>query len=216
VPEIKFCGLTRPVDAAHAVALGADYLGVVLAPSPRQVTIAAARRLFDPSVTTTRRVGVFVAPALDDLRRAVDELALDAVQLHGVGPAPLEDLRSALGAEVAVWGVAGVEGATVDAAAVTLARACDVLLFDSRIAGHTGGSGRAFDWTAARSTVDGLRGSARIALAGGLHPGNVAEAVLALSPDIVDVSSGIEASPGVKDPARMTAFAAAVRYLTPP
>jgi phosphoribosylanthranilate isomerase len=83
------------------------------------------------------------------------------------------------------------------------------------VGGRTGGSGRAFDWAAARGAIDALRPRARIALAGGLGPHNVVAAIQSLAPDIVDVSSGVETTPGVKDHEMMTAFAAAVRAAVP-
>lgn len=216
--EIKFCGLTRPEDAALAAALGASWAGVILAPSPREVSLARATRVLEalgaargPGVP--RRVGVFVSPSVDDLGLAVEALGLDAVQLHGAWPLPPTELRGRL--RVQLWGVSAVDagGDVTDAADV--AAGIDVLLFDTKVAGRTGGSGQAFDWTRARSGIEHLRARARVAVAGGLHPGNVAEAIRSLAPDIVDVSSGVEASPGVKDPARMTAFALAVRSLDP-
>ena len=209
VPDIKFCGLTRAVDAAHAVALGVHYLGVVLAPSPRQLGVQAARELFRTLGGGPPRVGVFVTPSLDDLAQAVEALQLSAVQIHGAFPLEVGALRARLG--VAVWGVADVTGAHIDSAVTDLANDLDVLLLDTSVDGRSGGSGRAFDWAGTRARVSALRSRTRVAVGGGLRPENVAEAVGTLSPDIVDVSSGIEASPGVKDHARMLAFVTAAR-----
>lgn len=212
--EIKFCGLTRPVDVAHAASLGASYLGFILAPSPRQRTIEQVRELVASlGPEAPRRVAVFVSPTVDDLARAVDTLSLHAVQVHGAMPLAIPELRARLGAHV--WRVAGVRGAVIEDNAARLAVEADVLLFDTSVAGRTGGSGRAFDWVGVRGSLDALRGRTRIALAGGLGPHNVADAIQALAPDIVDVSSGIETTPGVKDHGMMTAFAAAVRAAVP-
>ncbi|MGQ0647702.1 MAG: phosphoribosylanthranilate isomerase [Gemmatimonadaceae bacterium] len=209
-PEIKFCGLTRAVDAGHGAALGADYLGVVLAPSPRRVTMHAARDMFGSLGDEPRRVGVFVEPSVHEVLTAIEGLRLHAVQLHGAMSVETLDAIRADSA-VSVWCVVPVVGGRVADSARVVVTYCDVLLFDTSVEGRTGGTGRAFDWAAARTVLDGFRDAARIALAGGLHAGNVASAVHALSPDIVDVSSGIEASPGIKDHDRMTAFAEAVR-----
>ncbi|MCC6319436.1 MAG: phosphoribosylanthranilate isomerase [Gemmatimonadaceae bacterium] len=207
MPEIKFCGLTRPEDVAHAITLDADYVGVVLAPSPRRVVLDDAVRLLESSAGTARRVGVFVSPSVDALQEAVRRLGLHAVQVHGDLPLTVGELRGVLG--VHVWRVAAVEGSTM--ARVVGPEAADVLLFDTSVGGRTGGTGQPFDWRAARSGIEAFRGRARLAIAGGLTPSNVADAIGALSPDIVDVSSGIEITPGIKDHGLMSAFAAAVR-----
>lgn len=209
MPEIKFCGLTRREDVEHAVTLGAEYVGVVLAPSRRQVSLRTARSLLASLGHATRRVGVMVDPTLEAMVRAAGTLGLAAVQVHGELPALAEDIRARTGAEV--WGVVGVGLSGSVESVPILFGDHDVLLFDTRVGGATGGGGRPFDWRAARAAVDGYRAQARIALAGGLNADNVKEATGAMSPHIVDVSSGVEVSPGVKDWERMSRFAAAVR-----
>lgn len=212
--EFKFCGLTRAVDLEHAAALGAHYVGFILAPSPRQRTVAQVRALVASlGPGGPGRVGVFVSPTVDELVQAVDALELHAVQVHGALPLPAPTLRERTG--VRVWRVAGVSDAQIEPGADLLSVDADVLLFDTSVAGRTGGSGRAFDWAGVRASLDELRGQARIALAGGLGPHNVADAIQTLAPDIVDVSSGIETTPGVKDHGMMTVFAAAVRAVVP-
>jgi phosphoribosylanthranilate isomerase len=214
VADIKFCGLTRERDVVHAASLGASWVGFILAPSPRQRSIAEVRVLRSSLGTDgPAPVGVFVSPTLDELARATDALALQAVQVHGTLPLPPRELRERLG--TAVWCVAGVEGAAIVGAGPLPADEADVLLFDTSVGGRTGGSGRAFDWAAARGAIDALRPRTRIALAGGLGPHNVVAAIQSLAPDIVDVSSGVETTPGVKDHEMMTAFAAAVRAAVP-
>lgn len=209
MPEIKFCGLTRREDVEHAVALGAEYVGVVLAPSPRQLSLGAARDMFASLGQGTRWVGVLVDPTLDEIARAADTLGLAAVQVHGELPAPAEDIRSRTGAEV--WGVVGVGQNGSIANIPGMFAGHDLLLFDTSLRGATGGTGRSFDWRGARVVVDSFRTKARIALAGGLRTDNVREAICTLLPQLVDVSSGVEVSPGVKDQQRMTAFVAVVR-----
>lgn len=209
-PEVKFCGLTRVEDARLAVDLGADYLGMVLAPSPRRLTLDRARALRDALGAGPRWVGVFVSPSAEEVDTAVDELGLHAVQVHGGGDGWMATaLRSR--ARVEYWRVVDVEGDRADGAAGALADGPDVLLFDTRVAGRSGGTGRAFDWEGVRPLVDACRRGRRIALAGGLTVDTVPLAVRTLSPDIVDVSSGIEVSPGVKDHKRMRAFVQAAR-----
>jgi phosphoribosylanthranilate isomerase len=214
-PEIKFCGLTRVDDAEAAVEIGARYLGLVFAPSPRRVSAGAAMALVQALGRGPRWVGVFVSPTPSEVRSAVESLGLHAVQAHGLRDRThAANLRRASAAEL--WGVAAVSEDGVAGSAGDLAHECDVLLFDTSVAGRSGGTGRTFDWHRSRPAVDGVRASARIALAGGLTADNVAAAVRALSPDIVDVSSGIELSPGIKDHSRMRAFAHAVRVARHP
>ena len=210
--EVKFCGLTRAADLAHALALEVDYVGVVLGPSPRRLDVPSARRLLETmgAGTRPRRVGVFVDPTVDDVRRAVEALRLDAVQLHGT-PSPDAVERMRRDSPVQVWrvlavapdpGVTRPSGPDWDA---------EVVLFDTSVAGRTGGTGRTFDWVRARPSLDAARRTCRVAVAGGLRPENVGAAIRALSPDIVDVSSGIESAPGIKDHQRMSEFVIAVR-----
>lgn len=215
--EIKFCGLTRAEDAQLATALGAAYLGVILARGPRQLTVEQAAALFATldawparlDAPRPRRVGVFADADARAIVRAVALLGLDVVQLHG-----LDDARliSALREETAarLWTVLHVGPEGLDEKRLTSAQRADGLVLDAKVEGMLGGTGQAFDWERVRASVTPLRGVRPIILAGGLRPDNVARAIDVFSPDVVDVSSGVESSPGCKDPARMRAFADAV------
>lgn len=212
--EIKFCGLTRAADAAEGVALGASFAGVIFAGGPRLVTSAQAREVFAPLAgTTVRRVGVFGAQALSDILRIADETALDVLQLSGG-----EDRDTWIGLRArfsgALWPVAHVRpGAArpdIDVSPWYDAGAETVVL-DAAVAGQLGGTGVRLDWSVLAPEVRRLRERGRVVLAGGLRPENVAEAVRLAAPDVVDVSSGVEAAPGHKDLVRMRAFADAVR-----
>lgn len=208
--RIKFCGLTRATDATAAVRAGASYLGVIFAGGPRRLTSDAASAVLEAS-GSAKRVGVFGDQSVEEITRVAREVALDVIQLHGddalvMAPA----VRAATGREtwVAMRILNTLEENDLDAHISS----ADAVLFDARVEGALGGSGRTFDWSIVTNVLrPHHRDGASIVLAGGLDPDNVARAIAAVRPDVVDVSSGIERSPGVKDHTRMHAFAAAVR-----
>jgi len=213
--EIKFCGLTRSEDVAEAERLGASYAGVILASGPRLLTIDRAREVLSvlrDAPGTSRRVGVFGDQDADSISRAASALRLDVVQLHGGSamPSKVERLRRHFAGEI--WAVARVQGSTLPADIEDLFEICDAVLLDPRVEGRDGGTGVALPWEALVEPLSALRRGrpARLVLAGGLRPENVGDAIRTLEPDIVDVSSGVERSPGVKDHERMRAFADAV------
>ncbi|MGH8443517.1 MAG: phosphoribosylanthranilate isomerase [Nevskiaceae bacterium] len=198
--RIKFCGLTRAADAEAAVRLGADAIGLVLAPdSPRFLQVSEAaiiRRRLPPFV---QAVALFRNASFGDVMRALDELQPDLLQFHGDETPEfcnsfswpyLRAVPMKHGKDLAEW-----ERRYASASA---------LLLDAHGAGEAGGQGRTFDWSA-------IRASQPYVLAGGLTPENVGAAVRAVRPYAVDVSSGIERSPGTKDEARMRQFVEAVR-----
>jgi phosphoribosylanthranilate isomerase len=200
--RIKICGITSAGDAAAAVACGADAVGFVFAPSPRQVTpelAAQAAAVVPPPVA---RVGVFVDPSLDAVEHAIAAVGLTAVQLCG---AESPEFCSAV--SVPVIKVLAV-GTDFDFESAEPFRGhAAALLLDTYVAGKAGGTSQTFDWQQAGEAPEW----APCFVAGGLNPGNVAEAVRVVRPFAVDVSSGVEASPGIKDPEKIAAFCAAVR-----
>jgi phosphoribosylanthranilate isomerase len=210
-PNVKFCGITRSEDALAGVSAGASYLGVVLGPSPRRLTVRQAEAV----VTSTRGVpvhwvGVFTEANLSEIAAAVSAIGLDIVQLHtSVTPEFVRDVTRETGARV--WSVGRVTEDRVEGLdQLGGVEGIEAVLFDASRAGRSGGLGVTFDWRRARTTIDGWRGRVRIAVAGGLNPTNVGEAVRILDPDIVDVSSGVECAPGVKEQRRMVDFVEAV------
>jgi phosphoribosylanthranilate isomerase len=210
-PKLKFCGLKRPEDARVAERLKANFIGVILTSSQRKVTIEEAERVFD-AAPSPRKVGVVGSGTVASFLALARSLDLDVLQVHG-GLSPDENawLRDEFDGEL--WRVIPVDQAT---GATTpewheLADAADALLFDTSVAGKTGGTGTPFDWKRAETDIVKIAHEVPIVLAGGLNPHNVREAIETLHPAVVDVSSGIEAAPGVKDPALMEAFANAVR-----
>lgn len=205
---VKFCGLTQPEDADVAVALGAAYLGVIFAGGPRLLTPARARVvLAQPG--TARKVGVFGAVSAAEVGAVAREVGLDVVQLHGdPDAATVEAVRRGFGGEV--WGVLRCAGAEVPPGAEALFHVADAVVLDAKVPGQLGGTGVTVPWAALREVLQPWRALAPLVLAGGLTPANVAEAAATLSPAVVDVSSGVERSPGVKDHERMRAFRRAV------
>lgn len=201
--RIKICGLTRPEDAAAAVSSGADALGVVLAPSKRQVTLDQAAAVLADVPPLVARVGVFVDAKADDVWEAVARLGLTAVQYHG-DEAPQTCAAAPVPVIKAMRVGPDFDPAVLDGFRGTVA----AFLLDTYVAGEQGGTGEAFDWL---SVAGSLPAWAPVVLAGGLRPENVSTAIRTLHPFAVDVSSGVEVSPGVKDPALVEAFAEAVR-----
>jgi phosphoribosylanthranilate isomerase len=163
-----------------------------------------------PARGRTRSVGVFGKTNVESVVSVAADLALDVVQLHGdPSPGLVERVRPFFAGEV--WAVIRVEGAELPKGSAALLNVADAVVLDTKVVGQLGGSGRTFDWSTVARTLDQQRGRARIVLAGGLNAENVSQAVRAMAPDIVDVSSGVESAPGIKDHARMRAFRDAVR-----
>lgn len=203
-PLVKVCGVTDAAPARAAVEAGADFLGLVFAPSPRRVTPARAQGLVDE--VPAAWVGVFVDPDPDDVEDLVARVGLAAVQLHGAEtPALCRAVRAATGRPV--WKAIRWGG---DATALEpWAGAADCLLLDSGA-----GGGRTLEWRSLARRLPLERRPAPLFLAGGLHAGNVAEAIAVVAPDGVDASSRLERAPGVKDLRRVRAFVEAARRAT--
>jgi len=206
--EVKICGLTRSVDAEFADAAGAEYLGVIFAGGPRERPSAAARDTL--AGRRARKVGVFGAQSPAEIAAIVETVGLHVVQLHGDSDAArVREVRAATGAEV--WSVIRTADGTLPAHLEDLCDSADALLIDALVAGALGGTGLTVRWDVLGESLDALDYHPRIVLAGGLTAENVEEAIDYVAPSVVDVSSGVEASPGIKDHARIRAFINAVR-----
>ncbi|NUS47195.1 MAG: phosphoribosylanthranilate isomerase [Gemmatimonadaceae bacterium] len=206
--DVKICGLTRAIDAEFADAAGAAYLGVIFAGGPRQRLPAEARATL--AGRRARKVGVFATQSPAEIADIASTVGLDVVQLHAEGDAARVDaVRAATGREV--WAVVRTADGVLPDGVDELADAADALLVDTLVKGALGGSGTVMPWGILGESLDAMESGHRIVLAGGLTPDNVAEAISYVSPMIVDVSSGVESAPGVKDHARIRAFVAAVR-----
>ena len=209
---IKICGNTSLEDAQLAVEAGADAVGFVFAPSPRQVTAvqaAAITRKLPPSI---EKIGVFVDAQLDQIYSVVRECGLTGVQLHfDAAPELPEKLRKHLGPQIRILRVVHFGASAADLLAEQIAQHAsnphvDAVLVDSRTAKAVGGTGAAFDWVSARSTVFLDAEECKLIAAGGLNPTNVAKAIATLRPWGVDAVSGVEAAPGRKDPKKLKDF----------
>ena len=206
--DVKICGLTRAIDAEFADAAGAAYLGVIFAGGPRQRLPAEARATL--AGRRARKVGVFATQSPAEIADIASTVGLDVVQLHAEGDvARVDAVRAATGREV--WAVVRTADGVLPDGVDELADAADALLVDTLVKGALGGSGTVMPWGILGESLDAMESGHRIVLAGGLTPDNVAEAISYVSPMIVDVSSGVESAPGVKDHARIRAFVAAVR-----
>jgi phosphoribosylanthranilate isomerase len=201
--RVKVCGITRPADAELAAELGAWAIGFILWRGSRRAAdpavaagiSAALRRRVEP-------VGVFVNPSLDEVAHAAEALRLSHVQLHGdEGPAFCAEVARRTGAKV----IKAVRVADASDFQDLQRFRTDFHLLDTAAAGRRGGTGETWDWALAarrRRTVPAI-------LSGGLNAENVAAGIAAVEPYAVDVASGTEAAPGVKDPDKLAAFMAA-------
>ena len=199
--RVKICGITRPEDAELAAEVGAWAIGFILwAGSKRAADPAVAAGIARAHRRRLELVGVFVNPTLDDVAHAVEAIGLTHVQLHGdEGPAFCAAVAQRTGARV-IKALGISSGADIRA----IERFhTDLHLLDS----GRGGTGRPWDW----ELIANRRSQVPVLLAGGLTPGNVGEAIAAVRPWGVDVASGVESGPGVKDAARVEAFVAAAQ-----
>ncbi len=195
---MKVCGITTAEDALFALAMGADAIGFVFAPSSRQVLPDTARDIVRELPEGAVAVGVFRDERPDRILEIVEHAGLRGVQLHGhetSGEAAV--VRRRTGFLVQAFGAGDPRLDRIDDYDV------DAVLLDS----STPGSGMAFDWTTAAPLIEGRR----VILAGGLTADNVAAAIEQVRPWGVDVSSGVEAEPGRKDPVEVRRFVAAAR-----
>lgn len=195
---VKICGITNESDALLSVALGADALGFVFAPSVRQVDKYQVRDILRQLPQDVVTLGVFVDERPDTVVRTVHEIGLTGVQLHGSeGPEAVNYVSSRV--EVTIKAFPGEYANSKQLADYQV----NAIMLDS----PRPGSGESFDW----GSVVTLSSKVRVVLAGGLNPNNVEEAIRVVRPFGVDVSSGVEAKPGKKDPAKLRLFIARAR-----
>jgi phosphoribosylanthranilate isomerase len=210
--RIKICGINSPEALATAADGGVDYVGFVFfRASPRFLSPAQAAGLRAMRPDAPPGVGLFVKPDLDEIAAALAEVRLDALQIYGDG-ALAHAVRARFG--LPVWLARGISSATDLAAAVEAAEGLDGMVIEAKPpAGATrpGGNATALDW----SLLAGWSPPLPWLLAGGLTPDNVAEAIARSGATGVDVSSGVEAAPGVKDPALIRAFITSSRNAAP-
>lgn len=199
--RVKICGVTRVEDALLACELGADAIGMVMTPtSPRCVSIAQARAIREALPAFVDAVVLTHGLAAARVREIIDGVGPDVVQFHGLEDAALCDSFG-----VRYIKALGMAGDLDVRAIVAEHKHAAGFVLDGHPPGEQGGRGKTFDWS--RIPQDLGR---PILLAGGLHPGNVADAIRVVRPWAVDLASGVESSPGIKDAAKMRAFFDAV------
>jgi len=217
--RVKICGITRAEDAELSIELGASALGFnFYPPSPRHITPAAAWEIIRKAAPLVMTVGIFADVSdIESVLSVAGQAGVSGIQLHGVGPGLVPALMSAFGAT----GGGRPQGTPVRHYPVILAVSVDAaldlaglrnieanaVLLDAPHPRLKGGTGRTIDWAKAREATRYIR----VILAGGLTPENVGEAIRQVRPFAVDVASGVESAPGVKDPSKLRAFFAAVR-----
>lgn len=208
--RVKICGITRPGDATLAADAGADAIGLNFYPqSPRCCTLETAQKIAEVTPPWVVKVGVFVNATADEIRTAAAKVPLDLIQLHGTeSPEALRSLRP--------LPLIKAVGLTTDFAALeSFLTTCHqrnamprMLLVDAMREGQFGGTGKTIDWELLKQNRSRLRGLP-LALAGGLTPDNVAAGILTVRPWAVDVASGVESAPGVKDAQQVRLFVSA-------
>jgi phosphoribosylanthranilate isomerase len=216
---IKICANTSLADASLAAELGADALGFVFARSPRRVTSEQVAAITTHLPASVEKIGVFETQDPAEIISTIRTAGLTGAQLHS---APTSGLPATLAAELpGIRIIQTLHWNTADPAA--FARQLEALranphihaiLVDSRTATASGGTGIPFDWNAARASIAVLT-PLRLVVAGGLTPANVREAIATLDPWGIDVASGVESTPGRKDPARLAGFLRNARQATP-
>ena len=209
--RVKICGLTRPEDATQAATAGASFLGVVFAESPRRVSLARAAEI----VAASRGVpvlGVFGHQTVEEIARISRDAGLAGAQLHGAYGS--DGARRLADAGLIVWRVLRIARPEDLDLLPETSRHAETVLVEPRVPGAGGGTGVALDLALATEARKRLPES-RMALAGGLTPETVGRAVALVRPDVVDVSSGVESLPGIKDHDKIGRFLEAVLGRSP-
>ncbi|HEX5442636.1 MAG TPA: phosphoribosylanthranilate isomerase [Pirellulales bacterium] len=211
--HVKICGITNVADAHHAAGAGADAIGInFYGGSVRAVSVDQGRTIAEATPKDVARVGVFVNAGAEEVRKTAECLNLDYVQLHGdESPSIVDELAGFRVIRAYRLGDAGWQPlvAYLDECR-RLGAMPSAIMVDACREGAYGGTGHTVDWPLARQFHE-LQLGMPLILAGGLVAENVAEAIAAVSPAAVDTASGVESSPGRKDPERVTAFVAAAR-----
>lgn len=206
--RVKICGITRTEDALTAQQAGADAIGLNFYPgSKRYVAPDEARQIAMSVEDHIQRVGVFVNAPVEEIRHIYNSVGLSAVQLHGDEPPEVFSHLDGIPVVLAKRMPAGAFASLVQAVADcgSAGRKPDTLLVDAFADGEYGGTGHTVAWPELTEHRDQL-GEIPLILAGGLVPDNVAEAITTVQPAGVDTASGVESSPGIKDPAKVDAF----------
>ena len=199
--EIKICGVTREEDVGTCMELGVDWIGLVFAAgSPRRVTLERGISLKERARAAKGVVAVFAENTEKEIQEVLERICPDVVQM----PNPPLPLQKRFSSVFSFWNTIRVGRDDLSSARQAEG---DALHFDTSVGGMSGGTGKTFDW----SLLNSIDRERPVVLAGGLRPENVADAVRSVRPDIVDVASGVESAPGIKDRAKIKAFVREVR-----
>jgi phosphoribosylanthranilate isomerase len=212
--RVKICGITREEDLAVAVAAGADAVGFLVGvpSSPRNLTLERAERLVKQVPVFVDSVVVTVPDSIDALVKIYDRLKPTAIQIHGEKPFETSVIREKIRGARLIKTVY-VKTGNVIATAIEDSKAFDAILLDSFTSGQYGGTGMVHDWELSKKIKQFVEPTPLI-LAGGLKPENVKEAVLTVQPYAVDVASGVESQPAVKDPKKVYEFIKNAKEIT--
>ena len=219
---IKICANTNLEDARLAAELGADALGFVFAESARQVVAQQVAKIVSHLPAEVEKIGVFSSHNAEEIIAIVRDAGLTGVQLHGsLNLELVRQLNAEFNGKVQIiqtlhWSLDPAANNAEEIAAqlqqIDAEPAIDCVLLDSKKGSASGGTGLTFDWAAARSALKPFN-QLKLIAAGGLHPGNVAQAIEELNPWGVDVASGVEASKGRKNPQKLEQFIKNVRRI---
>ena len=208
--KVKICGITREENLTVAINAGADAVGFVVGvpSSPRNLSLGRAAELVGQVPIFTKTVLVMVPHSLEEIVEAYEAVRPDALQIHGEGTPDADLLREKMP------GVSLIKGVNPElrnmSKAVNEAGAYSTLLLDTYVSGMLGGTGITQDWEVSARFKEAIR-PRRLILTGGLNPTNVGEAISIVKPYAVDVSSGVESKPGLKDPVKIASFIENVR-----
>jgi phosphoribosylanthranilate isomerase len=204
--RVKICGITREEDLAIAVAAGADAVGFIVdvPSSPRNLTLERTERLLKQVPVFVDSVVVTIPDSVESLVKIYDSLKPTAIQIHGEEPFDATVIREKIRGARLIKTVYAKTG-NVTAAVMEDSKAFDAILLDSFASGQYGGTGMIHDWELSRQIKQIIEPTPLI-LAGGLKPENVKEAILTVQPYAVDVASGVELRPAVKDPKKVFEF----------
>jgi phosphoribosylanthranilate isomerase len=212
---VKICATTNLFDAQASLAAGADALGFIFAPSSRRVEVDQAAEIISSLADEIEKIGVFVNETPERVAEVAEQAGLTGVQLHGDEPADqMHEYRSALGQRKIIKTLQACELLRSPERLngyLQSRQIIDAILLDAGSPSQRGGTGQTFDWIAAAPIVAKVRAQIPVIIAGGLNPGNVAEAIRLFAPWGVDVVSGVECETGRKDEAKLRSFVGAVR-----
>ncbi len=212
---VKICATTNLGDAKASLAAGADALGFIFSPSSRRIDIAQAAEIISSLTDDIEKIGVFVNQTPSQVAEVAERAGLTGVQLHGDEPADqMAEYRQAVGQRKIIKTLQARELLNSPDSLngyLRFRQDIDAILLDAGSPSQRGGTGQTFDWAAAAPIVARVRAQMPVIIAGGLNPGNVAEAIRLFAPWGVDVVSGVEHETGRKDEAKLRSFVGAAR-----